>query len=32
MVDGAYTQNVSLTAEPFFQSTPQVFVVTVNIQ
>jgi hypothetical protein len=32
MVDGAYTQNVSLTAEPFFYSTPQVFVVTVNIQ
>jgi hypothetical protein len=32
MVDGAYTQNVSLTAEPFFYSTPQVFVMTVNIQ
>jgi len=32
MVDGAYTPNVSLTTEPFFYSTPQVFVVTVNIQ
>jgi subtilase family serine protease len=32
MVDGAYTPNASLTAEPFFFSTPQVFVVTVNIQ
>jgi subtilase family serine protease len=32
MVDGAYTPNVSLTTEPFFFSTPQVFVVTVNIQ
>ena len=32
MVDGAYTPNVSLTAEPFFYSTPQVFVVNVNIQ
>ncbi len=32
MVDGAYTPNVSLTTEPFFYSTPQVFVVNVNIQ
>ncbi len=32
MVDGAYTPNVSGTSEPFFYSTPQVFVVTVNIQ
>jgi hypothetical protein len=32
MVDGAYTQNVSNTTEPLFFSTPQVFVVTVNIQ
>ncbi len=32
MVDGAYTPNVSLTSEPFFFSTPQVFVVNVNIQ
>ncbi len=31
MVDGAYTPNVSLTGEPLFFSTPQVFVVTVNI-
>jgi hypothetical protein len=32
MVDGAYSPNVSLTTEPFFYSTPQVFVVNVNIQ
>lgn len=32
MVDGAYTPNVSGTTEPLFFSTPQVFVVTVNIQ
>jgi trimeric autotransporter adhesin len=32
MVDGAYTPNVSLNGEPLFFSTPQVFVVTVNIQ
>jgi subtilase family serine protease len=32
MVDGAYTPNESITAEPLFFSTPQVFVVTVNIQ
>ena len=32
MVDGAYTPNVSGTSEPLFFSTPQVFVVTVNIQ
>ena len=29
---GAYTPNVSGTTEPLFFSTPQVFVVTVNIQ
>ncbi len=32
MVDGAYTPNASSTTEPLFYSTPQVFVVTVNIQ
>jgi hypothetical protein len=32
MVDGAYTPNVSGTSEPFFYSTPQVFVVNVTIQ
>lgn len=32
MVDGAYTPNTSTTTEPLFFSTPQVFVVTVNIQ
>lgn len=32
MVDGAYTPNESLTSEPLFFSTPQVFVVTVSIQ
>jgi len=32
MVDGAYTPNTSLTTEPLFYSTPQVFVVNVNIQ
>jgi Pro-kumamolisin, activation domain/Bacterial Ig-like domain (group 3) len=32
MVDGAYTPNESINAEPLFFSTPQVFVVTVNIQ
>jgi hypothetical protein len=32
MVDGAYTPNVSGTTEPFFFSTPQVFVVNVTIQ
>jgi len=32
MVEGAYTPNVSLTAQPFFYSPPQVFVVNVNIQ
>jgi subtilase family serine protease len=32
MVDGAYTPNTSLTPEPLFYSTPQVFVVNVNIQ
>jgi hypothetical protein len=32
MVDGAYTPNASTTTEPLFYSTPQVFVVTVNIQ
>jgi subtilase family serine protease len=32
MVDGAYTPNASSTTEPLFYSTPQVFVVNVNIQ
>jgi subtilase family serine protease len=32
MVDGAYTPNTSLTTEPLFYSTPQVFAVNVNIQ
>lgn len=32
MVDAAYTPNVSSTTEPLFYSTPQVFVVNVNIQ
>ncbi|MGC1474751.1 MAG: hypothetical protein WA804_02825, partial [Terriglobales bacterium] len=32
MVDGAYTPNASNTGEPLFYSTPQVFVVNVNIQ
>jgi subtilase family serine protease len=32
MVDGAYTPNASGTTQPLFYSTPQVFVVTVNIQ
>jgi len=31
MVDGAYTPNVG-TTQPLFYSTPQIFVVTVNIQ
>jgi subtilase family serine protease len=31
MVAGAYTPNTSLTSEPLFYSTPQVFVVNVNI-
>ena len=31
MVDGAYTPNAG-TTQPFFYSTPQVFVVNVNIQ
>ena len=32
MVDGAYTPNASVTSEPLFYSTPQVFVVNVAIQ
>jgi hypothetical protein len=32
LLEGAYTPNTSSTTEPLFNSTPQVFVVTVDIQ